>query len=556
MNMTRHIGFGIRRLAPWCGAVALALTAYNTPIPASAAPEVASNPASQVVVRRLTPEQYEQIITQTFGADFRAGARFSDQTRESGLIAVSGGRTTITGPELEQFDGLARSIAEHVVDKDHRDLLIPCKPASEKAADDACARQFLTAIGRSLYRRPLTEDEVAARVKAARDAAGTTRSFYDGLAFALSGILISPDFLFRIETAGTSPKGAPAALDAYSRAVRLSFFLWNTQPDEVLLKAAERGELNTPKGLSAQIDRMIASRRFEKAMRAFFSDLLMFDEFNALNKDAMIYPRFTQQVTKDAQEQTLRTLIDLLLTRRGDYRDIFTTRRTFLTPSLGSLYGVPVPKTTPNMEPADWVPIEYPPGDPRAGIVTHASFVALHAHPGRSSPTLRGKALREVLLCQRVPDPPGNVNFTVVQDTTNPLYKTARERLKAHATESMCTGCHKITDPMGLALDVFDGAGSFRSSENGAPIDGSGVLDGMAFKDTVELGQVLHDSPSAPQCLVTRLTSYALGRVPAASEKPWIDKLQKGFAAEGFRVPDLFKKIAASPEFYEAPAEK
>ena len=544
-----------RRLAHLFGVPAFLLMTSAAVAPSIAAPEVAKASAGQVVMRRLTPEQYEQIIAQTFGADLRAVARFSDQTRESGLIAVKSGRITVTGPELEQFDGLARGIAEQVVDKDHRDVLIPCKPASEKEADDACARQFLNVVGRNLYRRPLTAPEAAAFVKAAGDAARSTRSFYDGLAFALSGMLITPDFLFRIETAGTDPTGLPATIDAYSKAARLSFFLWNTQPDEALLKAAERGDLDRPKELSAQVDRMIASRRFETAMRAFFSDLLMFDEFNALNKDALIYPRFTQQVTKDAQEQTLRTLIDLLLKRRGDYREIFTTRKTFLTPALGALYAVPVPKATPNMEPANWVPIEYPPGDARAGIVTHASFVALHSHPGRSSPTLRGKALREVLLCQRVPDPPGNVSFTVVQDTTNPLYKTARERLNAHATEAMCTGCHKITDPMGLALDVFDGAGGYRSHENGAAIDGSGVLDGVAFKNAAELGQALHDNPSVPKCLVTRLTSYALGRVPVAGEKFWLERLQAGFAADGFRMPDLVKKIAISPEFFMTPIE-
>ncbi len=548
MNKMRQIGSTLRRFALLAGLPAFALTASTTVAPSMAASEAASAAPGGVVMRRLTPDQYEHIITQTFGADVSSAARFADQTREGGLIAISASRTTVTPPELEQFDGLARSIAEKVVDKDHRDLLIPCKPASLKEPDDACARQFLTTVGRTLYRRPLTPAEADARVKAAAEAARTTGSFYDGLAYELAGMLVSPSFLFRIESVANNGKGE---LDAYSKASRLSFFLWNTQPDEALLKAAEKGELDTPKGVAAQVDRMIASRRFETAMRAFFSDLLMFDEFNALSKDAMIYPRFTQQVTKDAQEQTMRTLIDLLLTNKGDYRDIFTTRKTFLTPALGSLYSFPVPKTTPNMEPADWIQIEYPENDPRSGILTQASFVALHSHPGRSSPTLRGKALREILLCQRVPDPPGNVNFTVVQDTTNPQYKTARERLNAHATEAMCTGCHKITDPMGLALDVFDGAGSYRARENGAAIDTSGTLDGVVFKNATDLGKVLHDHPSAPKCLVTRLTSYALGRVPSNDEKAWTDGLLAGFAKEGYRVPDLFKHVATSPEFFK-----
>ncbi len=511
----------------------------------------AAETSGHLVMRRLTPEQYENIIAETFGRDVSSGARFSDQTREGGLIAISASKTTVTGPELEHFDSLARTIAEKVVDKGHRNALVPCKPASIKDADDACARQFLTDVGRSLYRRPLTKDEADAIVLAAGDAARTQKSFYDGLAHGLAGLMISPDFLFRVENVK-----ADGTLDAYSKASRLSFFLWNTQPDEALLKAAEKGNLDTEKGLAREVDRMIASRRFETAVRAFFSDLLMFDDFNALSKDAMIYPRFTQQVIKDAQEQTMRTLVDLLLTKRSDYRDIFTSRTTFLTPALGSLYRMPVPKTTPNMEPADWVEVQYPENDPRAGILTHASFVALHSHPGRTSPTLRGKALREILLCQRVPDPPGNVNFTVVQDSSNPLYKTARERLNAHATEAMCTGCHKITDPMGLALDVFDGAGTYRTTENGAAIDTSGTLDGVAFKNAVELGNVLHNHPGAPKCLVTRLASYGLGRVPAAGEKTWIEAMQADFAKAGYRVPDLFKSVATSAAFFKVANEK
>src|SRR6202012_873367 len=127
----------------------------------------------------------------------------------------------------------------------------------------------------------------------------------------------------------------------------------------------------------------------------------------------------------------LRTIVDHLLTRRGDYRDLFTTGKTFLTPTLGAIYAVPVADdaTSANGTPDSWTPYEFPAGDPRGvGILTQAGFVALHSHPGRSSPTLRGKALREVLLCQKVPDPPGNVNFTIVQDTGSTQYKTARER--------------------------------------------------------------------------------------------------------------------------------
>ncbi len=122
------------------------------------------------------------------------------------------------------------------------------------------------------------------------------------------------------------------------------------------------------------------------------------------------------------RRQTLRTLVDLLVTHDGDYRDVFTTRGTFLTPDLAAVYGVPLPRNAPNGEPSGWQPYLYPEGDPRAGILSEISFVALHAHPGQSSATLRGRALREVILCQKVPDPPPNVSFKLVLDTTNPKY--------------------------------------------------------------------------------------------------------------------------------------
>ena len=144
--------------------------------------------------------------------------------------------------------------------------------------------------------------------------------------------------------------------------------------------------------------------------------MMGFDSFGDLTKDTAIYPKFTNAVLADAQEQTLRTITDHLLVQKGDYRDLFTSRKTFMTPLLGTIYRVPVETKE------GWEAHEFAADDPRAGLLTQISFLALHSTPGRSSPTIRGKALREVLLCQKVPDPPGNVNFNLVQDTKNPNF--------------------------------------------------------------------------------------------------------------------------------------
>ncbi len=519
--------------------------------PTNAAPIIKVQDAGgPVVMKRLTEAQYRQIIIDVFGDTIKLGGRFEPDIRAEHLIAVGAGQASVTAAGLEQYDKIARSVGDQVVDAEHRDQMIPCQPASAAAPDEACAKLFLAKVGRQLFRRPLTEKELQGYVNSASRATTKVGDFYKGLALGTAGILEAPQFLYRQEFSEPDParRGAQR-LTAYSKAQRLSFFLWNTAPDPALLAAAEKGELHTAKGLAKQVDRMLASPRLESGVRAFFTDMLEFDSFDTLAKDAALYPKFTFVAAAQAQEQTLRTIVDHLLENKGDYRDLFTTRKTFLTPLLGSLYRVPV--LAPDGLPDAWVPYEFNAANGHAGILTHVSFVALHSHPGRTSPTLRGKALREVLLCTRVPDPPGNVNFNIVQDTANPNYKTVRQRLTAHATEAMCTGCHKITDPMGLALENFDTIGGFRESENGAGIDASGELDGVRFANAAGLGKAVHDNPKSASCVVQRAYDYAVGRAATKSEEGWrTTVLEKAFAADGYRLPALLRRIALSDTLY------
>jgi hypothetical protein len=502
-----------------------------------------------VVVRRLTQEQYQTIIADIFGADIKIGGRFEPDLRKSGLLAVGAGEVSVTPAGFEQYDSMARGAAAQIVDEKHRDMLIGCKPASPKAADEACAKSFYASVGRLLYRRPLSDAELTSQLAIADAAATKLGDFYKGLAMGLTGMLEAPQFLFRREVAEADPDNAgQQRLNAFSKATRISFFLWNTTPDDELLTAAEKGELNSAKGLAKQVDRLMASPRVTAGARAFFNDMMAFDAFADLSKDTTIYPKFTNAVIADAQEQTLRTITDHLLTAKGDYRDLFTTRKTFMTPLLGTIYRVPVETKE------GWEAHEFAADDPRQGLLTQISFLSLHSTPGRSSPTIRGKALREVLLCQKVPDPPGNVNFNLVQDTKNPNFRTARARLGAHATQATCTGCHRLIDPMGLGLEQFDSLGEYRPTENGTPIDASGELDGVKFTDAASLGKALHDNPATPSCLVNRLYAYAAGRPAAKGEAELIKYLGTNFATSGYKLPDLMRRIVTSDAFYRITA--
>ena len=528
--------------------VTVALLVTTASPPAIAAEASVGKP----VMRRLSPEQYMLTINGIFGRDIDLGGNFETEVREDGLLALGASRVSVSATGMERYDAMARAVAAQVVDPAHRDTLIPCKPASVSEPDNACARQFLAEAGRLLYRRPLTEQELQIQVDTAAAATVRLKKFYDGLGLSLAGMLGLPQFLFHMQTVEGDPANpGQYRLDAYSKASALSFLLWNSGPDGELLAAAESGALQTPEGLARQVDRLLASPRLEDGVRAFFTDMLQMHDFSALTKDAEIYPKFTTGVAQDAREQTMRVIVDHVVTRGADYRDLFTTRRTFLTPALGAIYQVPVrPYPEKDSPSRGWQPYEFPEGDHRAGLLTQLSFVAMHSHPGRSSPTLRGKAVREIFLCQKVPDPPGNVNFEVVQDTKNTIHRTARERLDAHAREPMCKGCHKLVDPIGLALENFDSAGGFRTSENGAAIDTKGEIDGVKYEDALGLAKAVHDSPAATACLLKRVHAYATGRKTTPADNDWIKRLQDGFIADGYKIPALLRRIATDEMLY------
>jgi hypothetical protein len=315
---------------------------------------IAATAGGPPVLRRLTQAQYKHAIADIFGADIKIGGRFDPDIRDGGLIEVGAGKASVPESGLEQYGKMARTVAAQVFDKAHRDSMIDCRPASAAAPDDKCAGQFLSQVGRLLYRRPLTQDELGPLVQASAEATKTVGSFYSGLEITLTSMLQAPQFLFDWEVAQAGPSGK--TLDAYSKAARLSFFLWDTAPDDELLTAAQHGDLDTPKGIATQVDRLLASPRLETGARAYFADMLGFDGFDNLAKDPAIYPKYSFGLATDAQEQTLRTITDHLLTRGGDYRDLFTTRNTFLSRPLGAVYGIPVPKDAPGATPDGWQP--------------------------------------------------------------------------------------------------------------------------------------------------------------------------------------------------------
>lgn len=500
--------------------------------------------AGPVALRRLTAEQYARSVHDVLGRHITVPSRIDPDDRRDGLLAVGASFAGVTPSGFEKYEAAASTIAEQALDAEHRDDLVQCRPESPTGADDACARAFIQRVGRRLFRRSLAEAEADLRVAVAREAASALTDFYGGLELALSSLLVSPEFLFRVEEGEPDPSNpSRTRLTSVSMASRLSFLLWNTTPDDDLLTAGENGELVEEVGLARALERLLASPKLEIGLRSLFSDLYDFKQFDdgLVRKDAALFPAYTQTMIEEAKEQTLRTIV-AHLAEGGDYRDLFTTTESFMTRRLGVIYQLPVASA------GGWEPYLFPEDSGRAGILGHISLNALHSHAGRSSATLRGKFVREVLLCQDVPTPPANIDFSIVEDTGGEL-RTARDRLEAHVSNDACAGCHTLMDPIGLALEKYDAIGMSREQENGVPIDTSGELDGTLYDDAVGLGVALSGHPNLGPCLVRNLYRYAVGRASEPGEEQLLQTLGERFASSGYVVSDLLREILLSEGF-------
>jgi hypothetical protein len=496
-----------------------------------------------VALRRITETQYRHTIADVFGPEIKINSRFEPEKRVDRLLAIGSAQLSLTSSGFEQYFALASSISDQVLGEKQRTVSVPCKPADPTRADDRCARLFIEKYGERLFRRPLTHSETLSRLRAASQGAKQSRDFYSGLKLALTSLLLAPEFLFRVETAEPDPTHPQQyRLDGYTKAARVSFLLWDSAPDQDLLAAARSGAIHTQDGLKQQLIRMISSPRFEDGVRAFLTDMLQLDGLENLVKDPAIYPKFNQSVSDSAKEQTLKTMIELLVRNRRDYRDLFTSNETFINRPLASVYRVPFASSS------DWAPYTFPQSSERSGFLTQVAFLSLYAHPGSSSPTRRGIKVREVFMCQVTPDPPANVDFSRVQDSTK---GTVRARLLDHMENVGCAVCHRRTDPLGLALEHFDGLGQLRTMENGTKIDVSSQLDDVKFEGAQGLGQFLRDDPRVPPCLVRNVFAYGVGRETDAPDEDYLLDQTKAFSSNGYRLPDLMVQIASSPQFFK-----
>jgi hypothetical protein len=497
--------------------------------------------AQAPVLRRLTYSQYVATVADLFGEGLVLAGELEPDSRVSGLYAIGAGVTSISSLGVERYESAAYDIAAQVMaDPDRKARVLPCTP--EGVQDDACAAEALSTLGRRAWRRPLTDEERARLVAIANTAATTLGSFDSGFEYAMAALLQSPNFLFRPEPGEPDPdRPGQLRYTGWEMASRLSYFLWNSTPDDTLLDAAAAGELVTEAGIAAQVDRMLADDRAREGLRAFLSDMLQLDGLDTLTKDPLVYAYASSALGPSAREQTLLDAESIVFDKDADFRTLLTSTETHLDRTLAAVYDVPAPVRE------GFGVTTLPADGGRRGFLGQVSFLALQSHATSTSVTRRGLFIREVLLCQELPSPPAGLN-TSIPETTEET-PTMRDRVEQHLEDPTCASCHLLMDPIGLGLENFDGVGRWRTEENGATIDASGDLDGVAFADGWALGGVIADDEAFPGCVSRTLYTAANGRVVGEGEGDISEWHDEGFRNEAGSLRFLMRDIAVGSAF-------
>ncbi len=503
-----------------------------------------SEPAVQSPIptlRRLTIAQYTNTISDVFGEGLLIPSNLEPDIETEGFKSLGAGISAISPVGVERYETASYSIATQVIeDLSRLEPWFACDLTVSPS--QACVSNGIDALGLELWRKPLTSAQRERLNGLYQTIAGQTDSV-TGVEYTLATLLQSPNFLYRSEFNTSSLDASEQTvytLDAWSLASRLSFFLWNSGPDVELLELAQSGDLLDSNTLEEQVDRMMADPKFKTGVRSFFDELLHLYDLDSLTKDPLVYTHASPDLYASAKEETFRT-IEYILDNELDFRDLLTTKTTFVDRRLATLYGIPAPVSEGFGE------VQLTEGTGRRGLLTQASMLNLHAHATASSPTLRGVFIRKTLLCQMVPPPPADVDTSIPEATDEA--PTMRERLEQHFEDPSCAGCHKMMDLVGLGLENFDGIGQWRDLENNAPIDPSGNIDGVEFLNAWEMGEVVSNHRNLGPCLTDQVYSYALGHRMTDAEEAHQDWLVENLEYNEWNFNSLVRTIALSEAF-------
>jgi hypothetical protein len=452
-------------------------------------------------------------------------------------------------PHVRDFSITGPFKVTGVSDTPSRRKVFICRPTSP-ADEIPCARRILSSLAGEAYRRaPNSED-----VESLMEFYGEARKGHDfeaGIKAALQALLASPKFVFRFESTPTLAKaGQTYRISDIDLASRLSFFLWNTVPDAELVKVATANTLHTPTVLDKQVKRMLADSRAESLSTRFASQWLRLQDVEKIHPDALLFPGFDNELAASYKRET-ELFFNSIVQEDRSILDLLTADYTFVNERIARVYGMP------NIVGENFRRVTVP--DERRGILGQGSMLMQTAVADRTSPVQRGKWIMEVMLGSPPPPPPADVppfdDTKAATATGKPL--STRERMEEHRKNPACQSCHKVIDPLGLALDNFDTLGAYRIKDNGVAIDSNGVMyDGTKLTGPADLrNALLNHSEGLIRNFTDNLMSYAIGRRIEYYDQPSIRAITRKAAQNGNHFSSFVLGIVNSPAFQMSTAE-
>jgi hypothetical protein len=514
--------------------------AGSGPLEETTAPFVPAEPT----IYRLTQRQLLNAYLDVLGDPLTLPTDLPPDDQLYGFTSIAAGSTTIAPLDAEQYETAAYDVLDQIwADPGRRDTLVGCAPAD---AADPCVRAFLEAFATRAWRRPVTSAEVDQLLDLAGELAVDLADTAAALRFAAAAVLQSPHFLFRVEIGEPDPQnpaGGRLRFTSWEMASRLSFLLTDGPPDEALLDAAARGDLTAVENLTWHAERMLEKPSARPALVRFFRDFMNVGRLDQLDKSADKFPQFSATLGPAMREEIERLFESVVFDELADFRQLFTTRETFVNHELAELYGIAIAA-----DEESFVKVTLPDDGRRAGLLTSAGFLALNAHKTATSPTHRGRFVRISLLCQDVPPPPPGVDTTIPEfDPSQPT--TLRQRLQAHRDNPQCRSCHERMDPIGFAFEHFDAIGAWRDDEEGLAIDTSTDLDGQPVSDAAGMGAMIAALPEASECIARRFYQHATAHLDKPGDEAAVKALVDGFVASNYQFKSLVVAMVLNDGF-------
>jgi len=418
-------------------------------------------------------------------------------------------------------------------------------------ADTPCVHGFLDDFGHRAFRRPLTADEATAYLDFYDEMLASDGDPAAALQLTLQAFLNSPSFLYLVEfgTDDLAPAGERVPLSDHEIASRLSYFLWNTMPDQALRDAAEAGELSTVQGIEAQAWRMLEDPRASQAVANFHRLWLELDEVAHIDPDEATFPTWDPALTDEARAELDDLVQHSAFGPDPTLTTLLTSRRTVAQGGLAGLYGIA----------ADPSGVSELTATERAGFLTRVGWLGATSHQVFASPIQRGVFVLERLMCVPPPAPPADID-TSIDDPEPGAAVTNRERHEQHSSDPSCFGCHEGIDGIGFGFENYDAIGAYRTLDNGQAVDATGTfvdgdLSGTDFEGALQMSDLLASSQTVHRCAVTQWYRYAMGRTEALGDQPTLDQLVGAYWGTGGELPQLLVDLTLTDSFRTRRAE-